>query len=231
MRKIVLCLAGLLFITGCVTIGKKPVSTSATGTGTVTVAAVPTPVATNTPPAAPAPANPPPPALPAITPAAAEKPATPPAPQPAVQPAPPPETKIKHAAIGAAVTVSSTSKKYPTELPPSVLVDGDLTTRWSSEYAEPQTIEVKLEKPMKLAKIRLHWEDAVATKYSLSVSSDGKSWNGMYAFMKTDAKPVPRVDDIALNGVSAGFIKLDLTGRVSPEWGFSLYEIEVIPAE
>jgi hypothetical protein len=53
----------------------------------------------------------------------------------------------------------------------------------------------------------------------------------MHAYLKTDAKPEPRVDDINLNGVSAQSIKLDLLGRVRPDWGFSLYEIEVVPAD
>ena len=34
----------------------------------------------------------------------------------------------------------------------------------------------------------------------------------MSGLNKTDAKPEPSVDDINLNGVSAQYIKLDLTG-------------------
>ena len=170
---------------------------------------------------------------------ATEKAATPAPAQPAAQsapttaekPVPSKETKIKHAAIGATVTASSTSKKDTSELPPSALVDGDLTTRWSSDYAEPQSIEVKLVKPLRIGKVRLHWENAAAAKYALSISSDGKTWNGMYAYLKPDTKPGARVDDVNLNNASAMFIKLDLTGRVNPTWGFSLYEIEVVPAE
>ena len=64
----------------------------------------------------------------------------------------------------------------------------------------------------------------------MAISDDCKMWNGMHACLKTDAKPEARVDEINLNRVSAGFIKLDLTGRVNPQWGFSLYEIEVVPA-
>jgi|GEM_PF-5121039 len=166
----------------------------------------------------------------------AEKPVEKAVEKPAEQPAAPAatatqETKIKNAAAGATVTASSVNKKFPNELPASALVDGDLTTRWSSEYADPQTVEVKLEKPLKIAKIRLHWENAVATKYALSVSSDGKKWNGMHAYLKTDAKPEARVDEINLNNISAQYIKLDLLSRVKPDWGFSLYEIEVVAAD
>jgi hypothetical protein len=214
----------LVLVAGCTTTSQDSATTGTTEADTNTVAAIKAP-------AAPSAAKP-------TTPAAksAAKPATPPSSSPAAQPPankplPPKEAKIQNAAMGSVVTATSTNKKFPAELPPSALVDGDLTTRWSSEYADPQAIEVKLAKPLKIAKIRLHWENAVATKYSLSVSSDGKDWKGMHVFMKTDAKPETRVDEINLNGVSAAFIKLDLISRVNPDWGFSLYEIEVVPAE
>lgn len=226
MWRIASCLVGLIFVAGCTTPSPSPSAPAAAGTDTNVVA----PVAT--PPATPAPAAPAPAAAPAQP---ATPPATPPvaqtAPKPAETPVPPKETKIKHAAIGATVTATSTNKKDPAELPASALVDGDLATRWSSEYTEPQTLEVKLEKPMRIGKIRLYWENAAATKYSLSLSADGKTWNGMHAYLKTDAKSEARVDEIKLNNAAAMFIKLDLTSRANPEWGFSLYEIEVVPAE
>lgn len=156
-------------------------------------------------------------------------PAAPAAPAAAQPPAP--ETKVRHAALGASVTASSTHAQFPSERPPSALVDGDLTTRWSSDYSEPQTVEIKLARPVLISTIRIHWEAAAATRYSLSVSPDGKAWQSLYAYMKTDAKPEARVDVIRLKNASAGYIRLDLIGRVNPTWGFSLHEIEVIPAE
>lgn len=227
MWRIASCLVGLIVVAGCTTPSPSPSAPAAAGTDTNVVAAVATPPATPVP-AAPAPA-----AAPAAPAQATPPAATPaqPATAPAAPPVPPKETKIKHAAIGTTVTASSTNKKNAGELPASALVDGDLATRWSSEYTEPQTIEVKLEKSIQIGKIRLHWENAAATKYSLSLSADGKTWNGMHAYLKTDAKPEARVDEIKLNNASAMFIKLDLTSRANPEWGFSLYEIEVVPAE
>lgn len=144
---------------------------------------------------------------------------------------PTPARKLQHAAVGAAVAASSTHTEFPSESPPGALVDGDLTTRWSSDYAEPQKVEIRLPRPTAIAKVRLHWESATATRYSLAVSSDGQAWQSLYAYMKTDATPTPRVDEIALKGVSASIIKLDLIGRANPAWGFSLYEIEVVPAD
>lgn len=141
---------------------------------------------------------------------------------------PPKEVKIQHAAIGAQVTASSTNMKFPEEKPASALVDGDLSTRWSSDYSGTQNVVVVFAKELKVSKVRLHWENATASKYTLSISVDGgKTWEGQHAFFKPDAKPEPRVDEIKLNGLKANALRLDLLGRVNPEWGYSMYEIEV----
>ena len=41
-------------------------------------------------------------------------------------------------------------------------------------------------------------------------------------------KPGPRADEVDLGGVRTRFIRLDLKQRTS-EWGFSLYEISILP--
>jgi len=134
--------------------------------------------------------------------------------------------RIKHVAFGAKVTVSSTHKVEEGEGAPEALVDGDLRTRWSSEYSEPQEIIVELAEPKKLAKLRLHWEVAAAVNCKIHISADGQAWTEAAAV--TDGKIGPRVDELDMKGVSAKFIKLELLNRVHPTWGFSLYEIEAI---
>ncbi len=146
------------------------------------------------------------------------------APVPATNAAP---VKIQHAGIGAKVIVSSTHKGEPGEGTADALVDGDLSTRWSSEYSTPQCVTIDLGKVMKISKIRLHWEPACATRYCVSISQDMKQWTSMHFFFNTMAKPEARIDDIDWKNVVARGITLDLQARVSDKWGFSLYEIEV----
>lgn len=142
------------------------------------------------------------------------------------QPAP---RKIKHAAMGAGVTVSSTHTGEEGEGPASSLVDGDLTTRWSSDYSAPQEVTVDLGKLTALSRLRLHWERASALRYSVMASSDGQKWRNVHLlYMKTSGEPAARIDNINLKGVSTRFIRLVLRGSANPEWGFSLYEVEVI---
>lgn len=138
---------------------------------------------------------------------------------------------IRHDAIGAEVRVSSTHRGAESEGEPAALVDGDLATRWSSDYASPQQIEIVLDKPRPLARLRLHWEQANATKYAVSVSSDGKDWKRVHLHFSDQGKPEDRVDDINLRDIAARTVKLELLANINTNWGYSLYEIELIAAK
>ena len=132
---------------------------------------------------------------------------------------------VQHKAVGAAVLASSTRRQAADEGPLGSLVDGDLTTRWSSGYSEPQEVILHFTSPFNLGRIRLHWEAAVAREYDVSASADGTQWTTIGAV--TNATPGPRVDDLDGGGLFAASLKLHLLKRLNPEWGFSLYEIEV----
>ncbi|MCK5849808.1 MAG: discoidin domain-containing protein [Kiritimatiellae bacterium] len=136
--------------------------------------------------------------------------------------------KIQHVAVGTKVTASSTHTGEEGEGPPEALVDGDLNTRWSSEYSEPQEIIIDLGAPVALKRFRLHWEKAAATKYSITASLNGKEWTKVHLlYMQTKGEPEPRIDDINTKGLTARYLRFALSSCVNTEWGFSLYEIEV----
>lgn len=135
---------------------------------------------------------------------------------------------IVHSAVGAKVTVTSTHAGEPGELPAAALVDGNLFTRWSSDYSQPQEIIVHLDNLMRLNKIRLHWEKASATRYCVYTSPDGKAWKSVFLYMNATEKPVSRIDEIDLHNILASSIRLDLQRCINKQWGFSLYEIEVV---
>jgi hypothetical protein len=113
------------------------------------------------------------------------------------------------------------------ESPATALVDGDLATRWSSEYEEPQQILVTLRKAVNAEAILLHWENACATRYAVAVSSDGETWRPIHLYLNADAAPKAREDRIRTRGAAVKAIKIDLMERVNTDWGFSLYEIEL----
>ena len=153
---------------------------------------------------------------------APEKPKPKPEPKPEPEPKPAPKP-VKHLAIGAKTTATSTSREWPGEGPTTALVDGDLATRWASEPKDGQEVVLVLAKPLPLKRIRIHWETASAKTYVVSVSADGKMWS--VAQKLKDGKRGPRADDIKLDGKPVQQIKLELKDRAT-EYGFSILEIE-----
>jgi hypothetical protein len=105
-------------------------------------------------------------------------------------------------------------------------VDGDLTTRWSSDYADGEDVTLDLGKETRVSALQLFWESSAAKDYTVSVSKDGKTWQS--AREVKGGKPGPRADEVDLGGVRTRFIRLGLKQRTS-EWGFSLYEISILP--
>ncbi len=139
--------------------------------------------------------------------------------------------KIKHAAVGAKVSATSTHKEWPGEGAVEALVDGNMGTRWSSDYSAPQCVTIDLGKAYGVKTIRLHWEHAFAARYTVSTSMDGKKWAMLYAVVKPSKVKQPEVDTLHITGVRTRHIELDLEKRVDPEWGFSLYEVEIETAD
>ncbi len=122
-------------------------------------------------------------------------------------------------ALNKNVTVSSVEG---TGLEGSKAVDGSYTTRWSSQFSDPQIITIDLGSALPFDQIRLVWEAAFAKEYLLQHSSDNVNWttiahptNAMGGTEKYNVDTTARY--IRLTGLSRG-----------TEYGYSLYEIEVL---
>jgi hypothetical protein len=101
-------------------------------------------------------------------------------------------------------------------------VDGDLSTRWSSAWADPQWIRVDLGRQWRLAEVRLVWEAAHAVDYRVETSADGRSWRRLWA-TTSGAGGTVRVD---ADGATARYVRMYGTRRVG-SYGYSLLEFEV----
>ena len=159
-----------------------------------------------------------------------KKPSVKPSKKPAVEAPKDAAKKIKHAAVGGKATASSTNKDGEGEAGATALIDGDLTTRWSSEYSAPQRLTSELKKPIAIDKIKLHWEVAFATKYQILISDDGEGWTPAHHFFRMGKDKKARIDTCSMRGMKAKFILIELKERINDEWGFSLFEVEVIEA-
>jgi beta-glucosidase len=100
-------------------------------------------------------------------------------------------------------------------------VDGDITTRWSSQFADPQWISVDLGARQRIERVVLRWETAHAEAYRIQVSDDGTQWTDIHSRVLGDGQ----VDNLALHG-RGRHLRLH-AGRRATVWGNSLWELEV----
>ncbi|NNN29355.1 discoidin domain-containing protein [Streptomyces sp. S3(2020)] len=72
---------------------------------------------------------------------------------------------------------SSASSTENAGTPASAAVDGDDSTRWSSQASDPQWLRVDLGSSQDICEIDLNWEAAYAKDFQLQASADGTNWN------------------------------------------------------
>ena len=100
-------------------------------------------------------------------------------------------------------------------------VDGDLSTRWSSEFSDPQSIYVDLGAPKRIERIILRWEAAYAQAYQIQTSDDASTWTELYSTTAGDGE----VDNLAVSGAGR-YVRMVGTQRAA-NWGYSLWAFEV----
>jgi cysteine-rich repeat protein len=102
-------------------------------------------------------------------------------------------------------------------------VDGNLTTRWSSAYTDPQWLQVDLGEPRRVKRVVLYWEAAASADYDIQISD---SASGPWTTIHTDPAGNGGVDDLTeLNGIGR-YVRLYSRARTTT-WGNSLFEFEV----
>jgi hypothetical protein len=114
---------------------------------------------------------------------------------------------------------TTASSSESATFPASNATDGDVTTRWSSGFSDPQWLQVDLGQPYNLSHATLTWEAAAASAYQLQTSDDGTNWTTVYS----NSNSPQDIQDTALSG-SGRYVRVYATGRVS-QYGDSLYEL------
>lgn len=100
-------------------------------------------------------------------------------------------------------------------------VDGNLATRWSSAFADPQWISVDLGANTNISRIVLNWEAAYATAYQIQTSNDNTNWTTI----KTVSGNTALVNDFTVTG-SGRYVRMYATSRATV-YGVSLWEFQV----
>ena len=101
------------------------------------------------------------------------------------------------------------------------VTDGNWSTRWASDWSDPQWVQVDLGQPTAFKHVQLGWEAAYGQAYQIQTSNDGTTWTTVYS----TTTGTGGVDDF---DVSAAGRYVRMTGtRRGTAYGYSLYEFGI----
>ena len=101
-------------------------------------------------------------------------------------------------------------------------VDGNVGTRWSSNFADDAWMTVDLGQTYQIGKVVLDWEGAYGKEYDILTSVDGNTWNTVYSMRDGMGGEETLTFDIC----EARYVKMQGIKRALP-YGYSLWEMEV----
>jgi len=105
--------------------------------------------------------------------------------------------------------------------PASNAVDGNLSTRWSSAFSDPQWLEVDLGSTQSICKVTLNWEAAYGKAFQIQTSNDGSTWTPIFS----TTTGTGGTQTINVSG-SGRYIRMFGTAR-GTVYGYSLFEFQV----
>lgn len=129
-----------------------------------------------------------------------------------------PSPILENVALGKSTTCSSIEKP---DYACANAVDGDLTTRWSSQFSDPGWITVDLARNKCVERLVLHWETAFGKTYRIQTSHDAVNWTDIYNTSFGHGE----VDNLELSGTGR-YLRLYASQR-GTIWGYSLWELEI----
>ncbi|MEY9932140.1 hypothetical protein ABH926_006789 [Catenulispora sp. GP43] len=116
--------------------------------------------------------------------------------------------------------------------PAANVTDGNAGTRWSSDYADDQWIQVDLGASVSFDHVAITWEQAYASTYSVQISADGSTWTDAGSVDNT-VIPLPfnggdaSLDVETFAAASGRFVRISCGVRQT-SWGNSLWTLSVI---
>jgi protein kinase-like protein/F5/8 type C domain-containing protein len=117
--------------------------------------------------------------------------------------------------------VTASSVQPDTTWVPAGAVDGNTGTRWSSDYSDPQWLEVDLGAAHPITKVVLDWETAYAVAFQIQVSDDGSTWTDLYSTTTGTGGS----QTLQVSGTGR-YVRMYGTQRAT-QWGYSLWEFQI----
>lgn len=111
-------------------------------------------------------------------------------------------------------------------LPAPRAIDGDLATRWGSEFVEVAWITIDLGVEQAINRVVLNWEVAYGQIYDIQVSSDFTDWRTVAKVSDGNGE----IDNLEFNETPARYVRM-LGKQRGTRWGYSLWEFRVFAPE
>ncbi|WP_194891860.1 discoidin domain-containing protein [Catenulispora pinisilvae] len=126
-----------------------------------------------------------------------------------------------NAALNRPATASSEENA---DFPASAAVDGNTGTRWSSQFSDPQWLQVDLGTSQAICGVTLNWEAAYGKAYQIQTSDDGTTWTTVYS----TTTGAGGVENLTVSGTGR-YVRMYGTQRATA-YGYSLWEFAVLTA-
>ncbi|WP_228561744.1 beta-1,3-glucanase family protein [Catenulispora rubra] len=117
--------------------------------------------------------------------------------------------------------LATASSQENASFPAAGAFDGNLNTRWSSQFSDPQWVQVDLGSVQSLCQVALHWETAYGKAFQIQTSTDGATWTSVYS----TTTGTGGTQTLNVSG-SGRFVRMYGTAR-GTQWGYSLWEFQV----
>lgn len=126
-------------------------------------------------------------------------------------------------ALNRPVTVSSWQEGSGADYcPASYAVDGNLSTRWATDWSDPQWIYADLGATYHINEVWLDWEAAYATSFQIQVSSNAVNWSTIYS----TTTGAGGIEDLTGLSGAGRYVRMYGTAR-GTTYGYSLWEFQV----
>jgi len=122
------------------------------------------------------------------------------------------------------LAAASASSVYSGSYPTSAAIDNNLSTRWSSAFADPQWLVVDLGAAAHVSRVVLRWEDAASVDYDLDVADSAAGpWTTLRSHLVGTRAGA---DDITGLSANRRFVRMYSRTRATI-YGNSIWEFEV----
>ncbi|HXK19012.1 MAG TPA: discoidin domain-containing protein, partial [Polyangiaceae bacterium] len=117
---------------------------------------------------------------------------------------------------------ATASSQESSSLSAAKAIDGNMTTRWSSQFSNPQWLSVDLGEVQFINRVKITWQNSASADYDIQVSNDNNTWTTVF----TDAHADGGTDDITGLAATGRYVRMYSRARKT-QYGNSLFEMEV----